>query len=111
MNNSLAPSTQSNVHDLHITAGTRRSGSTPALPKHPGQLNDSHCNSSSTEAGVLKAYHQATGRHPPKEVHTITGEGTHSPTITIPQEKRAPAYLPGGHSSGEGYCSKSNKCV
>ncbi|GBN64194.1 hypothetical protein AVEN_134126-1, partial [Araneus ventricosus] len=25
----------------------------PAIPKHPGHLNDSCCNSSSTEAGVL----------------------------------------------------------
>ncbi|GBM91582.1 hypothetical protein AVEN_209410-1 [Araneus ventricosus] len=27
----------------------------PALPRHPGNLNDSRCNSSSTEAGVLVA--------------------------------------------------------
>ncbi|GBM67870.1 hypothetical protein AVEN_71198-1 [Araneus ventricosus] len=64
---------------------TRRTGSTPSLPKHPGHLNDSRCNSSSTETGVLITYHQATARALPKEVRTITGGGTQSPTITIPQ--------------------------
>ncbi|GBM24762.1 hypothetical protein AVEN_182386-1 [Araneus ventricosus] len=47
-------------------------------------LNDSRCNSSSTEAGVLIAYHQATARPLPKEVRTIASEGTQSPAITIP---------------------------
>ncbi|GBO23524.1 hypothetical protein AVEN_188866-1, partial [Araneus ventricosus] len=30
-------------------------------------MNDSRCNSSSTVAGALKAYHQATARPLPKE--------------------------------------------
>ncbi|GBN20907.1 hypothetical protein AVEN_207304-1, partial [Araneus ventricosus] len=42
--------------------------STPALPKHPGHLNDSRCNSSRIEAGVLIVYHQATSRSLPKAV-------------------------------------------
>ncbi|GBM63490.1 hypothetical protein AVEN_205838-1 [Araneus ventricosus] len=58
---------------------TRTSGYTLALPKHHGQLNDSRCNSSITEAGVLIAYHQATARPLPNDVRTITG-----PSITIP---------------------------
>ncbi|GBM99578.1 hypothetical protein AVEN_64399-1 [Araneus ventricosus] len=63
---------------------TRKIGSTPVLPKHPGHLNDSRCNSWSTEAGVLIAYQQATARPLLMEVRTITGGGTQSPTITIP---------------------------
>ncbi|GBN06907.1 hypothetical protein AVEN_16854-1 [Araneus ventricosus] len=42
------------------------------------------CNSSSTEAGVLVANHLATARPLPKEVRTIRGGGTNSPTITVP---------------------------
>ncbi|GBM25242.1 hypothetical protein AVEN_153424-1 [Araneus ventricosus] len=37
-----------------------------------GPLNDSRCNSSSTEAGVLIANHLATARSLPKEVRTIS---------------------------------------
>ncbi|GBL95166.1 hypothetical protein AVEN_253505-1 [Araneus ventricosus] len=55
-----------------------------ALPKHPGYLNDSRCNSSNTEAVVLVAYHQATARLLPKEVRTITGGGIQCPSIIIP---------------------------
>ncbi|GBM52336.1 hypothetical protein AVEN_64043-1 [Araneus ventricosus] len=68
----------------------RKTGSTPALPKHPGHLNDNRWNSSSTEAGVLVAYPQATVRSLPKEARTITGGGTQSPTITMPTLE--PAY-------------------
>ncbi|GBN15442.1 hypothetical protein AVEN_161869-1 [Araneus ventricosus] len=39
----------------------------------PLTLNDSHCSSSSTEAGALVAYHQATARPLPKVVRTLTG--------------------------------------
>ncbi|GBM16692.1 hypothetical protein AVEN_91112-1 [Araneus ventricosus] len=56
----------------------------PSPAEASGHLNDSHCNSSSIEAGVLIAYHQAAVRPIPKEVRTITGGGTHSSTITIP---------------------------
>ncbi|GBL72912.1 hypothetical protein AVEN_128100-1 [Araneus ventricosus] len=38
---------------------------------------------SCTEAGVLVAHHRATARPLPKEVRTITGGGTQSPTITM----------------------------
>ncbi|GBO16829.1 hypothetical protein AVEN_208488-1 [Araneus ventricosus] len=58
-----------------------------------GQLNGSRCNSSSTEAGVLIAYHQATARPLPKEVRTITGGGTRAPPLLFLQGKRMPAYL------------------
>ncbi|GBM89609.1 hypothetical protein AVEN_133162-1 [Araneus ventricosus] len=40
----------------------------PVLRRHPGTLNNSRCNSSSTEAGVLVANHLATARPLPKEV-------------------------------------------
>ncbi|GBL94416.1 hypothetical protein AVEN_7382-1 [Araneus ventricosus] len=63
-----------------------------------GNLNDSSCNSSSTEVGVLVAKHLATARPFPKEVCTITGGGSQRPAITIPQGKRVPSYLTGGHS-------------
>ncbi|GBL78491.1 hypothetical protein AVEN_42975-1 [Araneus ventricosus] len=76
-----------------------KTGLSPALLRHPGHLNDSFCNSSSTEAGVLIAYHQNTARPIPKEVRIITGRGIQRPSITIPQGKRVPAYLSGGHSS------------
>ncbi|GBM98559.1 hypothetical protein AVEN_186096-1 [Araneus ventricosus] len=58
------------------TTQSRKPMSTPAPPKHPDHLNDSRCNSSSTEAGVLLDYHQTTARPLPKEVRTITGGGT-----------------------------------
>ncbi|GBM82285.1 hypothetical protein AVEN_214683-1, partial [Araneus ventricosus] len=48
----------------------------PCYPRHaetPGVLNDSSCNSSSTEAGVLVAHRRATARPLQKEVRTITG--------------------------------------
>ncbi|GBL88215.1 hypothetical protein AVEN_172995-1 [Araneus ventricosus] len=54
---------------------TRKTGSIPALPKHPGNLNDSRCNSSSTEVGVLVPHHRAAARPLPKEVRTITVGG------------------------------------
>ncbi|GBM44048.1 hypothetical protein AVEN_223171-1 [Araneus ventricosus] len=54
--------------------------------------------SSSTEAGVLVSYHRATARPLPKEVRTITGGGTQSPTITIPTGDANPAYLSGSNS-------------
>ncbi|GBL80274.1 hypothetical protein AVEN_92205-1 [Araneus ventricosus] len=41
------------------------------------------CNTSSTEAGVLIAYHQATNRHLPKEVRTITDGGNPTSIISI----------------------------
>ncbi|GBM70649.1 hypothetical protein AVEN_206870-1 [Araneus ventricosus] len=53
---------------------------------------------SSSETGVLVGHHRATALHLPKEVHTITGGGTQSPTITIPLGKRLPAYLPDSKS-------------
>ncbi|GBM98709.1 hypothetical protein AVEN_117117-1 [Araneus ventricosus] len=42
----------------------------PALPKHPGSLNDSRCNSSSTEAGVLMAITRH-GSTPPEGGHWL----------------------------------------
>ncbi|GBM31424.1 hypothetical protein AVEN_98518-1 [Araneus ventricosus] len=76
-----------------IKSITRKTGSTRALPKHPGHLNDSSCNSSSTEAGVLIAYHQATAQPLPKEVRTITGGRTQSPSITIPPKEASARLL------------------
>ncbi|GBN49706.1 hypothetical protein AVEN_263052-1 [Araneus ventricosus] len=67
-----------------------KTGYTPALTKHLSHLNDSLRNSSSTEAGVLIACHQATARHIPKKISAITGGGIQSLTITIlPREASA----------------------
>ncbi|GBM15254.1 hypothetical protein AVEN_100289-1 [Araneus ventricosus] len=44
---------------------TRKPRSTPALPKHPGHLNDSRCNSSSTEAGYPNRLSPGHGPIPP----------------------------------------------
>ncbi|GBM00051.1 hypothetical protein AVEN_214121-1 [Araneus ventricosus] len=48
---------------------------------------------SSTEAGVLVANHMATARPLTKEVRTITGGGTYSPTITITPEEVSSCLL------------------
>ncbi|GBL73690.1 hypothetical protein AVEN_230684-1 [Araneus ventricosus] len=48
---------------------------------------------SSTEAGVLVSSHLSTGRPLPKEVRTITGGGTQSPTITIPTGEESSSLL------------------
>ncbi|GBO22826.1 hypothetical protein AVEN_60604-1 [Araneus ventricosus] len=50
-------------------------------------LNDSRYISSSTEAGILMTCPQAMARPFPKEVRTITGGGTNSPTIAIPSRE------------------------
>ncbi|GBM96632.1 hypothetical protein AVEN_15665-1 [Araneus ventricosus] len=91
--------TKRNLH--WITAGRAQVGNQQtgylALPCHPGLLNDSRCNSSSIEAGVLVAI-TGHGPNPP-----VGGTYYHwwrdpSPAITIPQGKREPAYLSGGFS-------------
>ncbi|GBM43692.1 hypothetical protein AVEN_26559-1 [Araneus ventricosus] len=43
------------------------------------QFNGSRCYSSSTEIGVLIAYHQTTARSLQKEVRAITGGRQHTP--------------------------------
>ncbi|GBM10312.1 hypothetical protein AVEN_50023-1 [Araneus ventricosus] len=57
-------------------------------PRHAvasGILNDrGRYDSSNTEARVLVAHHWATARPFRKEVRTITGGGTRSPTIIMP---------------------------
>ncbi|GBM85873.1 hypothetical protein AVEN_89746-1 [Araneus ventricosus] len=45
-----------------------RKRDTPVLPKHPGSQNDSSCNNSSTEAGVLISDHYAMARPLPKDI-------------------------------------------
>ncbi|GBL86789.1 hypothetical protein AVEN_96028-1 [Araneus ventricosus] len=72
---------------------TKRNGSTPSLPWHPSRLNDSSSNSSSTEVGVLVAYHRVTARSLPLEVRTITGGGTQSPTIIISTREESSCLL------------------
>ncbi|GBN62609.1 hypothetical protein AVEN_8351-1 [Araneus ventricosus] len=76
--------TNKQTDTLPFEGFTRRTGSTSALPKHPGHLNGSRCNSSSTQAGVLVAHQRAAARPLSMEVRTIPGIGTQSPTITIP---------------------------
>ncbi|GBM34564.1 hypothetical protein AVEN_77529-1 [Araneus ventricosus] len=71
----------------------KKTGSpSPALAS--GILNDSsRYDNSSTEARVLVAHHRATARPLPKEVRTITGGGTQSPTITIPTRETSSCLL------------------
>ncbi|GBM38458.1 hypothetical protein AVEN_120819-1 [Araneus ventricosus] len=59
-----------------------------------GILNDSdRYDSSSIEAGVLVAHHRPTARPLPKEVRTIPGGRTQSPTITIPTGEASSCLL------------------
>ncbi|GBN82683.1 hypothetical protein AVEN_74686-1 [Araneus ventricosus] len=69
-----------------------------------GALNDCRCNSSSTKAGVLIAHHQATARPLPKELRTITGGGSQSPSIIVPSGWRESAYLYDSLSSVNSRC-------
>ncbi|GBL74771.1 hypothetical protein AVEN_243634-1 [Araneus ventricosus] len=64
--------TDSSLTNLKYCRGNRKL-CYPRPAEASGVLNDSHCNSSSTEAGVLVAYHQATDQLLSKEVRTITG--------------------------------------
>ncbi|GBN07272.1 hypothetical protein AVEN_241523-1 [Araneus ventricosus] len=63
-----------------------------ALPGHPGNLNDSHCNSSSIEAGALVAI-TSHGPIPAVEVHTITGGMIHLPISIPPGEARPRLHI------------------
>ncbi|GBO37674.1 hypothetical protein AVEN_238125-1 [Araneus ventricosus] len=65
---------------------TRTTGS-QALPRHPEKLNDSRCNSSSTEAGDLIASHQATARSLQEVVRTMTAGRSQSPAINTPSTR------------------------
>ncbi|GBM00748.1 hypothetical protein AVEN_74492-1 [Araneus ventricosus] len=69
---------------------------TPSLPNHPGNLSDSRCNSSSTEAGVLVAI-TGHGLTPP-EGGTYYRWWGQRPPLLYPQGKREPAYLSGSLS-------------
>ncbi|GBM93354.1 hypothetical protein AVEN_159723-1 [Araneus ventricosus] len=66
--------------------------------EHPGNLNGSRCNSSSTEARVLVAI---TDHGPtPPEIGTYSHlSGNRAPPLIYPQGKREPAYLSVGFSS------------
>ncbi|GBL90443.1 hypothetical protein AVEN_135301-1, partial [Araneus ventricosus] len=60
----------------------------------PGQLNDSRCNSSSTEAGVLVPITRPWPDPFRKRLsRTITGGGTRSPTITMPTGEMSSCLL------------------
>ncbi|GBL94630.1 hypothetical protein AVEN_83953-1 [Araneus ventricosus] len=58
-------------------------------------LNESLCNSSSTEAGILIAITEI-GPTPSVGGSAITGGGTQAPPLLYPLGKREPAYLSGG---------------
>ncbi|GBM84280.1 hypothetical protein AVEN_115469-1, partial [Araneus ventricosus] len=74
----------------------------PFLPWHPVTLNNSRCNSSSTEVGVLMAI---TGRAPPltRRIHSLEGV-TQPPPLLYLQEKPEPAFLSGSFSSMNSWC-------
>ncbi|GBM28621.1 hypothetical protein AVEN_72192-1 [Araneus ventricosus] len=71
----------------------------PALPWHPDNLNDSRCNSSSTEARALVAITDPSHRR-----YVLSLEGGFNPPLLYPQEKREPVYLSGGFSSMKSWC-------
>ncbi|GBN51452.1 hypothetical protein AVEN_106231-1 [Araneus ventricosus] len=81
-----------------VARETTRTGSTPALPWQPGRLNDSRCNSSSTEARDLVAH---TGLRPDpslrRYVISLVEDPKTSPFL-YPQGKRVPAYSSGRNS-------------
>ncbi|GBM59776.1 hypothetical protein AVEN_6652-1 [Araneus ventricosus] len=58
-----------------------------------GALNDSCCNSSNAEAGVLMVYHQVTARPFPKEVRTMEGGNTTFPFL-YPTRSECPLTYP-----------------
>ncbi|GBL98228.1 hypothetical protein AVEN_174041-1 [Araneus ventricosus] len=74
---------------------------TPVLPKHPGTLNDSRYNRSSTKAGVLVAI---TDHGPIPLVGDITGRGNTTSALLHSKEKRQAAYSSGGFSSTYSWC-------
>ncbi|GBN04528.1 hypothetical protein AVEN_135899-1 [Araneus ventricosus] len=59
-----------------------------------GPLNDSRCNISSTEAGVLIASHLATALPLPKEVRTITGGVSRTLLLLYPRGSECPLTYP-----------------
>ncbi|GBN19325.1 hypothetical protein AVEN_59626-1 [Araneus ventricosus] len=59
----------------------QKTASTSTLPQHLGHLKDSRYNSSSTEAGVLTAYHQAKAR-PSRRWYVLSlEEGSRAPPL------------------------------
>ncbi|GBL83635.1 hypothetical protein AVEN_196454-1 [Araneus ventricosus] len=81
---------------------------TPLLPWHSGTLNDSRCNSSSTETGVIAAI---TGHRPtPPEGGTYyhRWEVTRPLPLLHPQEKREPTFKSDSFSSTNSWYSRGN---
>ncbi|GBM07805.1 hypothetical protein AVEN_33092-1 [Araneus ventricosus] len=60
-------------------------GVTPVLPKHPGTLNDSLCNSSRTEAGVLMAITRHGSTRLEGGSYYLWRRGNSTSIIIIPQ--------------------------
>ncbi|GBM05950.1 hypothetical protein AVEN_80546-1 [Araneus ventricosus] len=71
----------------HVAGLTRRTGCSPALPCHPGRLNDSRSNSSSTEVGVIVGY-QRPRLDPLRRMYVQSLVGvSKAPPLLYPQEK------------------------
>ncbi|GBN31172.1 hypothetical protein AVEN_247989-1 [Araneus ventricosus] len=70
------------------TQSDQKTGSTPAMPKHSDHLNDSRCNSSYTEAGILIA----RPRPNPSRRRNVLSlvKGPNDPPLIYPQGKRRP---------------------
>ncbi|GBN00415.1 hypothetical protein AVEN_257809-1 [Araneus ventricosus] len=74
----------------------------------PGLLNDSRCDSSSAEAGVLVAITDSSPTPPQRSSYYHRREVTRSPSLLYPPGKRDPAYLSGDityKSSTNSWCS------
>ncbi|GBM45686.1 hypothetical protein AVEN_237923-1 [Araneus ventricosus] len=84
---------------MHVTSQSYGNRATPALPLHPGFLNDSRCNSSSIEAGVLVAFTGHDPTPPERSTYYHWWRVTRPPLLLYPPGKREPAYLSGGFSS------------
>ncbi|GBN59537.1 hypothetical protein AVEN_106969-1 [Araneus ventricosus] len=79
--------------DADRTQDNQKTGS------HSGPLNDSLCNISSTEAGVLVAITDHDPTHPVGGTYYHWKEDPRPSPILYSPGKREPTYLPGGFSS------------
>ncbi|GBM57586.1 hypothetical protein AVEN_85450-1 [Araneus ventricosus] len=74
------------------------------IQEHQRTLNDSRCNRSSTEAGILMAI-TGHGSTPPEGGTYYHLKGvTQPPRLLNPSKEREPAYLSGGFSSTYSWC-------
>ncbi|GBM18500.1 hypothetical protein AVEN_252282-1 [Araneus ventricosus] len=87
----------------YLKRGKAHTRVTPVMPIDvPGTLNDSRCDNSNTEAGVLVAI-AGHGPTPSKGGRSILGRVTRPTPLLYPPGN--PASLSGGFSSANSWCS------